>query len=226
MGASPDTIGLVVIDPLAMFRAGLRLIIEKEPDLEVVGEAASAEDGMAFLRRRRRRSSLIVLVALELAGTHEAVWLIRSIREAFPILPIMAIGGDAENGAISHGLFAGADGFVHKNSSPKKFLAAIRRLANGETVLEGLPRGALGRIAEDVEGQQAGAANLTARERQILTVAAEGITARQIGRRLGVQERTVTTHLGRIYQKLGTNNRIGAIAAATRSGLLPTGAQS
>ncbi len=87
-------------------------------------------------------------------------------------------------------------------------------------MLEGLPRGALGRIAEGVEGQRAGAAILTARERQILTVAAEGITARQIGRRLGVQERTVTTHLGRIYQKLGANNRVAAITAATRSGLL------
>ena len=118
---------------------------------------------------------------------------------------ILATGADLHRGSISQGLFAGADGFVHKNSSPERFVEATRRAAAGEVVLEGLPRGALGGIVEGVESmerQRATTPILTDREKAVLVAAADGLTAREIGRRLGVSERTVTTHLNHIYRKL------------------------
>jgi DNA-binding NarL/FixJ family response regulator len=87
-------------------------------------------------------------------------------------------------------------------------------------VLEGLPPDWLVPLTKRIGRRRDGTAVLTGREREILTVAAEGLTARQIGSRLRVSERTVTTHLFRIYRKLGADNRVAAIAAAARSGLI------
>jgi DNA-binding NarL/FixJ family response regulator len=217
--ASP-TVGVVLVDAHAVVRAGLKLLVASEPDIDVIAEAGTADQALEGLREFRRRTGIVVTVGLELSGERDAFWLIRTIREQYPTLPILACGGDIDGMAISQALFVGADSFVHKNTEPDRFLEAIRRTAAGQVVMEGLPRGTFGDLAEALDRRRAAEHILTHREREVLTVAAEGLTARQIGRRLGVQERTVTTHLARIYRKLGANSRIGAIAAATRSGVL------
>jgi DNA-binding NarL/FixJ family response regulator len=137
---------------------------------------------------------------------------------------VLATGTDLTGGAVSKALFVGADGFIHKNSQPERFIEATRRAAAGELVLEGLPRGALGEIVDGMEPRRKATSPLTEREQMVLRVAAEGLTAREIGRRLGVRERTVTTHLNHIYRKLGANGRVGALVAATRLGVLPASA--
>jgi DNA-binding NarL/FixJ family response regulator len=125
--------------------------------------------------------------------------------------------------SISRALFMGADGFVDKNLDPVAFLQAVRQAASGQMVLEGRPADLVWEIAERIERRRDVDAILTEREREVLTVAAEGLTARQIGDRLGVRERTVTTHLGRIYGKLGVGSRLGAVRAAASSGLVLVG---
>ena len=96
-------------------------------------------------------------------------------------------------------------------------------LAEGEMVLAGPPAEWVGTIAEGLERRRVVGASLTEREREVLDVAAEGFTAREIAERLGVRERTITTHLSRIYAKLGVGGRFGAIREATRSGLIVQG---
>ena len=96
----------------------------------------------------------------------------------------------------------------------------VRRAAQGEVVLAGVPDSWVGRIADNVERNVSTEPVLTQREVEVLEVAAEGLTARQISHRLGVRERTVTTHLGRIYRKLGTSGRVAALAAASEFGML------
>jgi DNA-binding NarL/FixJ family response regulator len=81
----------------------------------------------------------------------------------------------------------------------------------------------VGEIANEIDRRKEMEHRLTEREREVLSVAAEGLTARQIAGRLGVRERTVTTHLGRIYGKLGVGTRLGAIRVAARSGLVTVG---
>jgi DNA-binding NarL/FixJ family response regulator len=223
---SLPAVNVVLVDPLSVVRSGLRLLICGEPDLTVIGEAATADEAVEMLRGLARRSALVALVGLNLGGQRDGYWLIREIRESFPSIPVIACGANADAIAISRALFFGADGFVDKTARPEDFLNAIRGGARREMVLAGLPPDWLAPIADGIGRHQDRAAMLTGREREILTVAAEGLTARQIGSRLGVRERTVTTHLFRIYRKLGADSRVGAIAAAARSGLISVGAWS
>lgn len=222
---SLPVVNVVLVDPLSVVRSGLRLLICGEPDLTVVGEAATADEALETLRVLARRAGLLALVGLNLGGQRDGYWLIREIRESFPSIPVIACGANSDAISISRALFFGADGFVDKTARPGDFLHAIRRGARREMVLEGLPPDWMAPIADGIGRHRDRAAVLTGREREILTVAAEGLTSRQIGSRLGVRERTVTTHLFRIYRKLGADSRVGAIAAAARSGIITMGAR-
>lgn len=212
-------LGVIVADPMPVVRAGLCLLIDDRPDMEVLADVGTAEEALEVVARTRR-SRIVVLVGLGLTGEHDAYWLIRTLRERFPAHAILGLGANAEPTMISRALFVGADGFVDKNVDPVEFLRALRKAADGEMVLAAPPSVAVGEIAVGINRRRALDVRLTDREREVLTVAAEGLTARQIADRLGVRERTVTTHLARIYGKLGVGNRLSAISVAARSGLV------
>ena len=216
-------LGVVIVEPLAVVRAGLGLLIQERPDMEVLAEVGSVREAVDAVRRIRR-SRLVVVVALGMNGDHDSFWLIRALRERMPQAAIVACGANAEQVAISRALFVGADGYVDKRVDPVEFLQAIRAAARGEMVLVGPPLEWVGQIAEGVEQRREVESKLTDRELEVLVAAAEGLTAREIAQRLGVAERTVTTHLGRIYGKLGVSSRVGAILTAARSGLVTVGA--
>lgn len=215
--------GVVLVDPLPVVRAGLGSLIADRSDLEVLAEAGTAEEALEAIGRLRRMK-VVVLVGLSLDGEKDAYWLIRTLRERFPALAVLACGARAEAMSISRALFMGADGFVDKNVDPVEFLESVRDALEGEMVLAGPPSEWVGEIAEGLERRHEIETRLTEREREVLTVAAEGLTAREIATRLGVRERTVTTHLGRIYGKLGVGSRVAAIRAAAGSGLVSVGA--
>jgi DNA-binding NarL/FixJ family response regulator len=213
------TVGVVLVDSPNVVRAALGMLVQAQGDMELLIEARTADECLTDLKSLRRRSDVVVVVGLELGGEHDSFWLIRSIREQFPTIPIIASGVASDDATISRALFVGADSFVDKETEPIQFCDAIRRTGRGEVVLEGVPGASLGRIVEGLKHAPAEPV-LTSREMEILEAASLGLTARQIGSRLGVRERTVTTHLGRIYKKLGAPGRIAAIAAASRSGLM------
>jgi DNA-binding NarL/FixJ family response regulator len=219
---SKRPLGVIVVDPLPVVRAGLSLLIEDRPDMEVLAEAGSAREALEAVRRIRR-NGVVVLVGLGLDGERDSFWLIRTIRERFPGLAVLGCGANADPVAISRALFMGADGFLDKSSDPVEFLQALRRGAGGEMVLAGPSTEWVGAIADSLERRLMVETALTSRERQVLEVAAEGLTARQIASRLGVRERTVTTHLGRIYSKLGVGTRVAAIRVAAHAGLVSVG---
>jgi DNA-binding NarL/FixJ family response regulator len=219
---SKQRLGVIVADPLPVVRAGLALMIDDRPDMDVLAEAGTAEEALEAIRRIRR-SHVVVLVSLGLEGEHDSYWLIRTIRDHFPGLSVLACGANADPLSISRALFSGADGFLDKSSDPVEFLESLRRGATGEMVLAGPPTEWMGAIAEGIERRRLVETTLTDREREVLKVAAEGLTARQIASRLGVRERTVTTHLGRIYSKLGVGTRVAAIRLATDAGLVSVG---
>jgi DNA-binding NarL/FixJ family response regulator len=219
---SKQRLGVIVVDPLPVVRAGLALMIDDRPDMDVLAEAGTAEEALEAIRRIRR-SHVVVLVSLGLEGEHDSYWLIRTIRGHFPGLSVLACGANADPLSISRALFSGADGFLDKSSDPVEFLQSLRKGATGEMVLAGPPTEWVGAIAEGIERRRLVETTLTDREREVLMVAAEGLTARQIASRLGVRERTVTTHLGRIYSKLGVGTRVAAIRLATDAGLVSVG---
>jgi DNA-binding NarL/FixJ family response regulator len=215
----PDRVGVVLVDALPVVRAGLSLLIDGEPGLEVLLQTGDADEAIAELAHLRP-TRLVVVVGLGLPGPHDGAWLIRTVRERFPHHPVLAMGADSDAAAISRALFVGADGFVDKRVEPDGFLQAIADTADREMVLAGPASSAVGEIAEGIERRRKLDVRLTDREREVLAVAAEGLTAKQIAERLGVRERTVTTHLARIYGKLGVGTRLAAIRVAARSGLV------
>ncbi|MFN2545515.1 MAG: LuxR C-terminal-related transcriptional regulator [Actinomycetota bacterium] len=218
----PLRLGVVVVDPLLTARAGIALLIGAQRDMEVLAQASTADEGMQTVRRLRRRSRVVVVVSLSLGGEHDAYWLIRQIRERCPTYAIVGTGVGPARMTISRALFVGADGYVDAAAEPRAFLDGLRDVSEGRVALAGLPAGYLGQVAEDIElcGEEP---TLTEREREVLSVAAEGLTARQIGTRLGLAERTVTTHLANIYAKLGVAGRVEAITEAARAGLVSVG---
>ena len=215
-------LGVVVVDPLAVVRAGLGMLIGDQPDMQVLAETGTADECLAAVRRIRR-SQLVVLVGLDLPGERDSLWLIGTLRERYPHATILASGAGADATTISRGLFLGADGYLDKDVDPVEFLQAIRQAARGEAVLAGAPVDWMGSLADGFDRTRHMESRLTRREQEVLKVAAEGLTAREIARHLGVRERTVTTHLGRIYGKLGVNSRVGAVIEAARSGLVTVG---
>ena len=210
---------VVLADVRSVVRKGLALVISREPDMKLLFEASSADEAVEAVGKLGRLNRMVVLVGLGLGGEHDSLWLIRTLRERFPSVRILACGAGGEAATVSRALLSGADGYADKSCESDRFLHALRRTADAETVLEGVPAGALGAIAQAIDRQIDAGDVVTERERGVLALAAQGFTARQIGNRLGVSERTVTTHLDHIYRKLGVSGRIAAISAGAQLGL-------
>lgn len=236
----PQTIGVVVLEPLRVVRSALVKLLADVPDITVLADAGAADEGLQQIAALRRRSRVVVLLGLALSDDErDAGWLIRRIRDSYPTLRILGFDANGRWGSISRALLEGADGYVDKNAHPETFMECIRRTADGEVVLEGLPRDWLRREVEENRGGLAepllalpgnnGQAEvevevtLTERERDVIELAAEALTARQIASRLGLRERTVTTHLEHIYRKLGVSSRVAAVTEAAKLGLVSIG---
>jgi DNA-binding NarL/FixJ family response regulator len=207
-------IGVVVIDPLPVVRAGIGRLVGDRPGMVVLAEAGDADAAIVAIEPLRR-TRVVVVVDLALRGGHDALWLTREIRRRYPSYAILACGDRPQVVDVSRALFMGADGFVDKELEADAFLQAVEDAADGGMVLTGVAADMVGAIADDIDHRRGVEASLTDREREVLAVAAEGLTAREIAERLGVRERTVTTHLGRIYGKLGVGSRLAAIRAVS-----------
>ncbi len=127
---------MIVVDPLPVVRAGLAMLIDDRPDMEVLADAGTADEGLEIVSRVRR-TRVVVLVGLGISGEHDAFWLIRTLRGRFPSHAILGCGADADAMTISRALFMGADGFVDKNIDAVEFLQSLRRVADREMVLAG-----------------------------------------------------------------------------------------
>ena len=212
-------VGVIVVEPFPVIRAGLTRTIADDPRMEVLAETGSAEGALAALERTSR-VRVVILVAAGLDGEHDAFWLLRAIRERFPHHVILAVGAHAAPDLVSRTLFVGADGFLDQDMDVGAFLEGIVRAAHDDVVIAGPAASSVGAIADGIERRRDAGVRLTARELEVLAIAAEGSTAREIATRLGVRERTITTHLARIYGKLGVGSRLAAIRAASRAGLV------
>jgi DNA-binding NarL/FixJ family response regulator len=213
---------VLVVDPLHVVRAGIEMLVDQQPGFELIGSAATAEDAHNQIRVMKKHTGTVILVGLGLSGKRDAYWLIRTIREEFPTAVVVACGANSDKKAISRALFTGADGFVDKGFPPEEFFDVLKRCAAGEIVIGGAEADAIGEMADAIDQEKDNQPTLTDREREVIQVASQGLTARGIGDQLGLSERTVTTHLARIYRKLGVSTRVAAVSSATRSGLITT----
>ena len=216
-GAFRERRAVIVVDPLPVVRAGLSMLLASRPGFEVVAGVGTAADALAALDSV---PSACVLVGLGLEGPNDAYWLTETIRDRFPNATVIALGSRSDTTTISRALLSGAGAFVDKTVEPDEFLDSMDLAVAGEMVLAGPPSEWVGAIAGALDQGDRPNGPLTFRVRQVLSVASEGLTSREIADRLGVRERTVTTHLSRIYGKLGVRSRVAALRAATTAGLI------
>jgi DNA-binding NarL/FixJ family response regulator/two-component sensor histidine kinase len=215
-GASDAKIRVLIADDHALTRAGIRRLLESEPDMEVASEAA---DGLQALAEAQDLGPQVILMDVRMPGMDgmEALRQLRAAQHAVRVLMLSAYGEDEE---VFESLKAGASGYVLKDVAPQELVRMIRAVARGETLLAPELTGKLvdrfGRLAR---GESA-APTLTSRETEVLHALANGLRNKEIARQLQVSERTITFHLEHIYQKLQVSSRTEALSRALELGLL------
>lgn len=207
--AHAEQIRILSVEDHPVFRQGLATIIETEPDMVLVAQAANGVEAIEEFRRHRPD---ITLMDLRLPGTNGTDVLI-SIRGEFPDARIIMLSSSDSDGEIQRALRSGAAGYVLKSMPQDQLLAVIRSVHSGK---RHIPPEVAAVLAEHL-----GEEDLTPRELGVLQLIRDGYKNKQIADRLSISENTVNFHIKNIVDKLGANDRTHAVTIAVRRGLLP-----
>ncbi len=201
-----------IVDDHDVVRLGLRAYLDEQPGLLWIGEAEEGEAALGELDRLAALDELpdVVLMDLVMRG-QDGITTTREIRERFPTVQVVAVTSFGESQRIRAALAAGAAGYVMKDSDVDEIAQAIRSAAVGTAHLDATTERTLSE-ADDTHP-------LTAREREVLVLVAQGLSNRQLARALSLSERTVQTHLTSIMRKLNLGSRTEAALWAVREGL-------
>jgi two-component system, NarL family, response regulator DevR len=205
-------IRVFLLDDHEIVRRGVRELLEAEDDLEVVGEAATAERALA--RVSATRPDVAVLDVRLPDG--DGVEVCREVRSRHPDVACIMLTSFADDEAVYAAILAGASGYVLKQVRGDDLVDGIRRVANGESLLD---PAVTTRVLERLRSQQDEEDELSAltdQERRILDLIAEGLTNRQIGEQLFLAEKTVKNYVSNLLSKLGMSRRTEAAAYAAR----------
>ena len=210
---------ILLIDDHTLFRSGVKALLGRQPDFEVVGEAA---DGLEGVKRARQLRPDIVLMDLDMPGIsgREAL---KMMLEELPSLPVLMLTVSEVSEDLLDTLQSGAKGYLLKNIDAEYFVDAIRRAARGEAVVS--PEMTVKLVAGlKAPAQAAGPAakdRLSAREREILALVARGASNKEIARETALAESTVKIHVQNILRKLNLSSRVQAAVYAVESGIAP-----
>jgi DNA-binding NarL/FixJ family response regulator len=201
---------VILADDHPVVREGLRAMLEAEPDLEVVGEAASGAEAVELAARLRPD---VVLMDLRMPGTDGVAATGRIVAAGDArVLVVTTYDTDAD---ILRAVEAGATGYLLKDTPRGQLTDAVRAAARGETVLAPpVARKLVSRFRPAADPP-------TPRELEVLAEVARGLSNVDIGRTLHISEATVKTHLVRVFEKLGVSDRTAAVTTALSQGLLP-----
>jgi DNA-binding NarL/FixJ family response regulator len=212
------TTRVVIADDQSMVRRGFRMIIDSEPDLEVVGEAGDGEQAVSACTRLAPHVVLMDIRMPVLDGLEATR---RILARDNPPRIIILTTFDVDE-YVFESLRVGASGFLLKNSAPEQLLQAVRVAAHGDALLDpGVTRRVIerfGRLNGPAEPPPA-LDELTPREREVLELVAAGLSNAEIAERLVVAQGTVKTHVARVLSKLGLRDRIQAVVFAYEHGI-------
>jgi DNA-binding NarL/FixJ family response regulator len=219
------SIRVVLADDQALIRSGFRVLIDSAEDLEVVGEAATGDDAVRLARSTRAD---VVLMDIRMPGT-DGIAATRAITDdddlaGVKVVVLTTFGIDAY---VIEAVRAGASGFLSKSIEPADLLDAIRTVAGGDALLS--PKATQALLAEFATAGTGPAipadrlADLTTREREMMTLAAHGLSNDQIAERLFLSPLTVKTHINRAMMKLAVRDRAQLVVLAYQSGLVRPG---
>jgi DNA-binding NarL/FixJ family response regulator len=211
------TIRVLVADDQAMVRAGFRMLLTGEDDIEVVAEA---RDGIEAVDKAATFDPTVVLMDIRMPGL-DGLQATRRILAANRSTRIIILTTFDLDEYIYEGLRAGASGFVLKDDPPEQLIAAIRTVAAGDALLSpAVTRRVINQFTRMSRSEPSKAlAELTPREREILRLIANGLSNAEIGRQLYIGDTTVKTHVTHILQKLNLRDRVQAVVLAHQTGV-------
>jgi DNA-binding NarL/FixJ family response regulator len=218
------SIRIVLVDDQELVRTGFRMVLDAQPDMTVIGEAA---DGLAAVDFARAHSADVMVMDARMPRM-DGVAATRQIRQAGDRPRVLMLTTfDLDEYAFA-ALKAGASGFLLKDVPPEELLFAIRAVHSGDAVVApSTTRRLLDRFAPMLPAGEAQAASeleeLTEREHEVLILVAQGLSNAELAQRLFVSEATVKTHVGRILAKLGLRDRVQAVVYAYENGLVRAG---
>ncbi len=201
-------ITILLVDDHFVVRSGLAASLDLEEDIQVIAEAERGEEAVERYQQEQPR---VVMMDLQLPGL-SGIEATERLREADPAARVLVFSTFARDDEIQAALDAGALGYLQKSASREELIQAIRAVAAGEAFL---PEG----LAERLAALQLGP-SVTARERDILKLIAQGKANKEIAASLGIAEDTVKRHISNVLQKFGVNDRAQATAEAIRRGIV------
>lgn len=217
------TLRVVVADDQTLIRAGLHKLLETEPDIEVVAEAG---DGLEAVAAARRFQPDLVLMDIRMPHL-DGLKATRRVLAEVPGTRVLVLSTFDLDEYVFEALRAGASGFLLKDAPPEQLFHALRVVSTGDALLSpSITR----RLIEEFTARPAPRtddrlARLTPRERDVLTLVAQGLSNAEVGARLYIGESTVKTHLTGVLNKLGLRDRVQAVVLAYETGLVQPGAQ-
>jgi DNA-binding NarL/FixJ family response regulator len=207
---------ILIVDPQRMVREGIRGILDRQPQLEVVAEAADAGEAVESARTTQPHVALVE-TQLPHSGGVEAI---RAIREASPRTRCIALSSQQSPSCVRQALLAGAVGFVPKDSTAEELVEAVRAVRSGRSYLApSLGQHVVGAIAGGGP-DGSGSPEISGRQRQVLCLIAEGLTTREIAVELGISEKTAQTHRAKLMDKIGVRKASGLVRYAVRNGIV------
>ncbi|MGH8902065.1 MAG: response regulator [Egibacteraceae bacterium] len=217
----PETIRVIVADDHALFRRGLEMVLESEPDIEVVAEANDGDEVIA-LAEQHMPDLVLMDVRMPGRGGIEAT---QAIKDAVPHTKILMLTISDEEEDLYDAIKAGANGYLLKEISIEEVAGAIRSVHMGQSLISpSMASKLLNEFAamarKDEEKQQMPAPRLTDREMEVLTLVAQGLNNRDIAKQLYISENTVKNHVRNILEKLHLHSRMEAVVYAVREKLL------
>jgi two-component system response regulator NreC len=214
-----ETIRILVAEDHTLVRAGVRALLERQPDMEVVGEAS---DGAEATRRARELKPDVVLMDLAMPGTGGLDAICR-LKDECPLVRTVVLTMLEDERYFFQSIHAGASGFLLKGALPEELLSAVRAVAEGKVYLyPSLAKKLVEEYlhqAEQKDGSLA-ASGLTDREQQVLHLISEGRTGKEIAKSLGISAHTVERHRQNLMAKLKLHNRVELVKYALQKGLL------
>jgi DNA-binding NarL/FixJ family response regulator len=207
---------VLIADDQTLFRAGLARLLDEDPRVEVVGQAA---DGLDAVKQTAKLKPDVILMDLKMPGI-DGIEATRQIMEADPTIKIVILTTFETDSQVIQALKAGARGYVLKDSSADAIVSSIVAVVSGERVMAGA---VANRVLEMLTGASTPKEfydGLTNREIEILKLLANGMANKQIAYRLKISEKTVRNHVSNTYEKLGIYDRSQAVLYAVKKGLV------
>ncbi len=206
---------LFLVDDQELVRAGFRMVLDAQPDMTVVGEAAdglAAVDGVAATRPD------VVLMDIRMPVL-DGVEATRRIRERLPDVRVVMLTMHADDEVLAKALRAGADGYLVKDCSIEEVVATVTAVASGQTTVSA---GLAASMLDEVRrlATRAAAEVVTKREEEVLQLIADGCSSVEVAERLFISQKTVKNHLASIYHKLDARDRTQAVLRALRMGIV------